>query len=240
MYLNENEFEVLLRSKLLMIIYILDISYTELPHLFSEQKQIPEAIEEIIAENYDEDDKNPPSDYNELKTPPSKFTSANENLWPERIKERIGVTESYHGFKYCPNTYNIWHTCTLYCVNKWANVRPKPKEGYLRRYKRLLRKYPLPADWTEIFDSGCGFYYFYNSMTRKVSWLPPTHPNARVTNSAAMFRKQLANSNDDFNFDTKDLTNNDAEIGTQSASYCPTKKQKKRDLERTLLRKHRT
>ncbi|XP_023169576.1 uncharacterized protein LOC111598524 [Drosophila hydei] len=204
----------------------------------NEQKHLPEAIEEIIAENYDEDDKNPPSDYKAHNTSVTKHPAVSENLWPDRIKERIGVTESHHGFKFCPNTYNIWHTCTLYCVNKWANVRPKPKEKYLRRYKRLIRKYPLPADWVDVYDSGCGYYYFYNSTTRKVSWLPPTHPNARVTNSAAIFRKQLANSNDEFNFDPKDT--HEAEIGTPASSFCPSKKQKKRDLERTLLRKHRT
>ncbi|EDW63170.1 uncharacterized protein PQBP1 [Drosophila virilis] len=205
----------------------------------NDQKPIAEAIEEIIAENYDEDDKN---DNNGHHTTNSKYTVINENLWPDRIKERIGVTESHHGFKFCPNIYNIWHTCTLYCVNRWANGRPKPKENYLRRYKRLIRKYPISADWKDVYDNGCGSYYFYNSATRKVSWLPPTHPNARVSSSAAIFRKQLAYSNDEYNFDTKDFTShkyNEIEINTPVSSLYPSKKPKTRDLELKALRKHR-
>ncbi|XP_034485826.1 uncharacterized protein LOC117790479 [Drosophila innubila] len=199
-----------------------------------------EAIEEIIAENYDEDDKSHPYTNIEHDTTTTKHTGSNEQFWPDRIKERIGVTESHHGFKFCPNKSNIYHSCTLYCVNRWPTGHAKANEKYLRRYKRLVRKYPLSADWKEMYDNGYGFYYFYNSASRKVSWLPPTHPKARISNSAAIFRKQLANSNDKYNFDTPFTSNNnDTEDGPQAPSFAPSKKQKVRDLERTILRKQR-
>lgn len=188
--------------------------------------QIPTAEpieEEIIAENYDEEDRHIQSQNIEPTSSTSKEPS--EHFWSERIKKRIGVTESYHGFKLCPNKYNIWHNCTLYCVNRWATGRPKPSEKYLRRYKRLLRKYPLGKDWKETYDAACGVYYFYNSSSQKVSWLPPAHPQARISNSAAIFRRQLANSNDKCNFETKNFKNtNDGEIGAQFSSFAPSKK----------------
>ncbi|KAH8404658.1 hypothetical protein KR215_006269 [Drosophila sulfurigaster] len=202
-----------------------------------------EAIEEIIAENYDEDDKGPPYTSSDQDSTSNTKHSAggNEHFWPDRIKERIGVTESHHGFKFCPNKYNIYHTCTLYCVNRWSNGQPKANEKYLRRHKRLLRKYPLTGDWKDLYDIGCGVYYFYNPTTRKVSWLPPTHPKARISNSAAIFRKQLANTNDKYNFDPSFSTNshNESDDGAAPSSFVPSKKQKIRDLERTLLRKQR-
>ncbi|KAH8311765.1 hypothetical protein KR044_007955 [Drosophila immigrans] len=201
-----------------------------------------EAIEEIIAENYDEDEKGPPYTKAEQDTVSNAKQAAggNEPFWPDRIKERIGVTESHQGFKFCPNKYNIYHTCTLYCVNRWSaeNSQPKANEKYLRRHKRLLRKYPLGGDWKDVYDIGCCAYYFYNAATRKVSWLPPTHPKARISNSAATFRKQLANTNDKYNFDPSS-GHNESDDGAAPTAFVPSKKQKVRDLERTLLRKQR-
>ncbi|XP_033149016.1 uncharacterized protein LOC117134677 [Drosophila busckii] len=208
------------------------------------QTAISDSIEEIIAENYDEDGQLPSIEHGVSS---AKQTPSSEHLWTDRIKERIGVTESYNGFKFCPNTYNIWHTCTIYCVNRWSSGRPKPSEKYIQRYKRLARKYPPGPDWKEAYDYGCGSYYFYNSNTQKVSWLPPSHPKARISSSAATYRRQLANSNDEYDFDptdigkTKEVLSNyhDDEPGSSQYNFLPAKKQKVRDLERTLSRKHR-
>ncbi|XP_016952551.1 uncharacterized protein LOC108026228 [Drosophila biarmipes] len=212
---------------------------------------ISEAIEEIIAENYDDDDKSAPYPYKEDSAPEPKRRSTEEQFWSHRIKERIGVNESYHGYKLCPNKYNIYHKCSLYCVNKF-NSSPlshsQPSHKYLKRYKRLLRKYPLEAGWKDIYDKGCKAYYFYNSNTQTVSWLPPSHPKARITNSAAVFRRQLANSNDEFNFDTSNLVLpkssglndiDEDENAFGSSVYVPHKKQKSRDLDRKLQRRRR-
>ncbi|XP_030382534.1 uncharacterized protein LOC115630041 [Scaptodrosophila lebanonensis] len=209
----------------------------------------PDELEEIIAENYDEDEKVHHQIRNEFVE--TKKLSE-EHLWPDRMKERIGVAESYHGYKFCPNKYNIWHKCTLYCVNRWPIDRQKPNENYLRRYKRLLRKYPLDERWKQIYEPGCDCYYFYNPISHKVSWLPPSHPKARVSKSAAIFRRQLANSNDEYNFNSSDyLTSkatdffpkNDVALETATSDrpsfFVLGRKQKARDLERALLRKRR-
>ncbi|XP_068153080.1 uncharacterized protein PQBP1 [Drosophila tropicalis] len=209
---------------------------------------VPEAIEEIIAENYDDDDKVRPHSYKGNSHSSTKRHASDEHMWTDRIKERIGVTESFHGYKLCPNKYNVWHKCNLYCVNKWTNVRSKPTEKYLQRYKRLLRKYPLEAGWKDVYDSGCGSYYFYNTITQRVSWLPPSHPKARVSQSAAVFRRQLANTNDEYNFDTSELilskTRNNSAFDTSESDnstgpsvQVPIKKQKVRDLDRMLMRR---
>ncbi|KAH8383968.1 hypothetical protein KR009_011531 [Drosophila setifemur] len=209
-----------------------------------------ETIEEIIAENYDDDDKNSsPYIYKEESAPEPKRRKPEEKFWSHRIKERIGVNESHHGYKLCPNKYNIFHKCSLYCVNRWTNSpHLQPSQKYLKRYKRLMRKYPLEAGWKEIFDNGCKSYYFYNSTTQMVSWLPPSHPKARVTHSAAIFRRQLANSNDEFAFDTQNLVLpksfgakdfDEQENPFYSSVYVPAKKQKSRDLDRKLQRRRR-
>ncbi|KAH8341912.1 uncharacterized protein PQBP1 [Drosophila kikkawai] len=216
---------------------------------------ISEAIEEIIAENYDDDDKGAPyAPYKEEPEPKRK--SVEEQFWSHRIKERIGVNESHHGYKLCPNKYNIWHKCSLYCVNKFNSTphSSQPSQEYLKRYKRLLRKYPLEAGWKDMYDKGCKAHYFYNSTTQKVSWLPPSHPKARVTHSAAVFRRQLANSNDEFNFDSNNLPILPKSTGggggggsnelnepenAYTSSYAPAKKQKSRDLDRKMHRRRR-
>ncbi|KAH8236620.1 uncharacterized protein PQBP1 [Drosophila bipectinata] len=207
-----------------------------------------EAIEEIIAENYDDDDKNS-SPYVYKEEPEPKRKNPEEQFWSNRIKERIGVNESHHGYKLCPNKYNIWHKCSLYCVNRWTNApNLQPSQKYLKRYKRLLRKYPLESSWKDVYDKGCKAYYFFNTTTQMVSWLPPSHPKARVTPSAAVFRRQLANSNDEFNFDSQNLVLqktsgggdlNDGENPFSSSVYVPAKKQKSRDLDRKLQRRRR-
>lgn len=203
---------------------------------------ISEAIEEIIAENYDDDDKSGPYPYKEDTSPEPKRRSVEEKFWSHRIKERIGVNESYHGYKLCPNKYNIYHKCSLYCVNKFnSSPLSQPSHRYLKRYKRLLRKYPLEAGWKDVYDKGCKAFYFYNSTTQTVSWLPPSHPKARITNSAAVFRRQLANSNDEFNFDTnmvqpKSSNQNEPD---EPDVFVPAKKQKSRDLERKIQRRRR-
>jgi len=125
---------------------------------------------------------------------------------------------------------------------------PQPSHKYLKRYKRLLRKYPLEAGWKDIYDKGCKAYYFYNSNTQTVSWLPPSHPKARITNSAAVFRRQLANSNDEFNFDSSNLVLpkssglnelDEDDNAFSSSVFVPHKKQKSRDLDRKLQRRRR-
>ncbi|XP_026847382.1 uncharacterized protein LOC6591578 isoform X2 [Drosophila persimilis] len=112
----------------------------------NESTSVSEAIEEIIAENYDDEDTNSPYVCRDDTNLENKRRKADEQFWLHRIKERIGVTESHHGYKLCPNKYNVWHKCSLYCVNRWTSTHTQPSQKYLRRFKRLLRKYPIETD----------------------------------------------------------------------------------------------
>ncbi|XP_053951336.1 uncharacterized protein LOC128858838 [Anastrepha ludens] len=154
--------------------------------------------EEVIAEDYDEmeTDDQRASAHEEYQYPPLYDTDTGskrveENFWLERMKERMGEANSTTGHRGCPNKYNIWHKCTLFCVNRWGDGKSEPSHEYMLRYKRLRRKYPLPKGWADRYDPGCGCYYFYSISENLVSWLPPTHPKSQVTKSAAVFRRQL-------------------------------------------------
>ncbi|XP_067634865.1 polyglutamine-binding protein 1 [Eurosta solidaginis] len=154
--------------------------------------------EEVIAEDYDEmeSEDHRAAARAEYQHPPlyDKDTSVKrveENFWLERMKERMGEANSTTGHRGCPNKYNIWHKCTLFCVNRWGDGKTEPSREYMRRYKRLRRKYPLPKGWSDRYDPGCGSYYFVSIAENLVSWLPPTHPKSQVTKSAAVFRRQL-------------------------------------------------
>jgi polyglutamine-binding protein 1 len=66
---------------------------------------------------------------------------------------------------------------------------PDPK--YNKKRLRMLKKYPLPPNWTEIFDAGSGRYYYWDTTSTNVSWLSPNHPKAKVGPSAAELRVKL-------------------------------------------------
>lgn len=106
--------------------------------------------EEIIAEDYDDVDDSQAinCDY-DYQTQPKKT----QNYWSERVKKRI-VDGSGNGYKGCPNKYNIHHKCSLFCVNTFGDGSKEPPKSYASRMARLLRRYPLPKDWKEIYDEG--------------------------------------------------------------------------------------
>uniref|UniRef100_A0A1A9UPG6 WW domain-containing protein n=1 Tax=Glossina austeni TaxID=7395 RepID=A0A1A9UPG6_GLOAU len=163
--------------------------------------------EEVIAEDYDEMETESPHQKNisEEFQYPSQYDLDHEtvrkrsedNYWLTQMKARMGEASSSLGYKGCPNKYNVWHKCTLYCVNRWAEGVPKPNVEYMKRYKRLLRKYPLPHGWVEMYDPGCGCYFFACEADNAVSWLPPTHPKSQITKCAATVRRQMEESTRD-------------------------------------------
>lgn len=109
--------------------------------------------EEIIAEDYDDDDQEQPNntefDYQ------SAAQSKKPNFWSERLKRRIvDGNISAKGYRACPNKYNVHHKCAMFCINKYGDGIREPDEEYLRRKQRLLRKYPLPSEWQEVYDEG--------------------------------------------------------------------------------------
>lgn len=104
--------------------------------------------EEIIAEDYD-DVEEQPYNYDYDYQPKKKA----ENFWSERLKRRI-TDGTINGYKGCPNKYNIFHRCSLFCVNTFGDGIKEPSSEYQKRKARLLKRYPLPKDWTEVYDCG--------------------------------------------------------------------------------------
>lgn len=98
-------------------------------------------VEEVIAESYD--------DPKTVSTAPkSKAT-----LEKERNKENTTklIRLGHHG---CPNKSNVYHTCSNFCVKYWGIGKIQPDGKYDVRRRKMLKKYPLPAGWIEVFDSG--------------------------------------------------------------------------------------
>lgn len=142
--------------------------------------------EEIIAEDYDD------AEAGEIQDP-DKFeyhSKPKENLWKLRLKSRIAVESDYLGHKGCPNKYNVFHRCTIFCLEHWKDGQIEPSDEYVR-YKRLIDRYPLPKTWTPIYDPGVAAFYFWNEDDQVVSWLPPSHPKAKISKTAAVLRREM-------------------------------------------------
>lgn len=92
----------------------------------------------------------------------------------------------------CPNKYNIYHNCTGYCATKYADVPLEPSKMIRKKFERLLKKYPLTdSAWEQVYEPGLKTFYFWNTRTDQVSWLPPSHPDAKITLPAEKLRKLL-------------------------------------------------
>ncbi|GBP03688.1 hypothetical protein EVAR_69971_1 [Eumeta japonica] len=87
--------------------------------------------EEVIAEDYDEMDTviNQQQNSEEYQYPtqydldhdPTRKPSEDNN-WLAQMRARMGEASSAAGYKCCPNKYNVWHKCTLFCVNTWERA----------------------------------------------------------------------------------------------------------------------
>lgn len=96
----------------------------------------------------------------------------------------------------CPNKYNIYHECTTWCQIHWkAHTAPEPR--YLKNIRKLIEKYPLPKNCTELFDNGIRRYYYWDMEKNLVSWLPPNHPKAVQSEPAAKLRLKLNEINEE-------------------------------------------
>ncbi|KAF7632923.1 WW domain-containing protein [Meloidogyne graminicola] len=124
--------------------------------------------EEVFAENYDQEDN-------------TKVESTKE-------KHRGGAPG-------CPNKHILFHVCTDYCFDHWQEGYPESRlsERYLEQRKKMLRNYPLPEGWTEIYDSGMCRHYYWNQNTDEVSWLSPKHPKAVISESAPKIAREMWN-----------------------------------------------
>lgn len=137
--------------------------------VIAEPETAAPAEEEIIAEDYDE--------------APPQTTLSFSAVEPQ-------VIDPYMGYVGCPNKWNVYHECSNMCREQWKDPPPLNKDYDARRIK-MLKKYPLPSHWKEILDQGIGRFYYWNSETDLVSWLPPGHPRCQVSRSAATLRKEM-------------------------------------------------
>ncbi|KAK8745043.1 hypothetical protein OTU49_000420 [Cherax quadricarinatus] len=138
--------------------------------VFTEPEPAASAEEEIIAEDYDETPQQTPLTYTFVESQ---------------------IVDPYLGYVGCPNKWNVYHECSNMCREQWKE-RKSINPDYDRRRIRMLNKYPLPSHWQEILDPGIGRYYYWNTETDLVSWLPPGHPSCQVSRSAATLRKEMA------------------------------------------------
>ncbi|GAB0090572.1 polyglutamine-binding protein 1 [Sergentomyia squamirostris] len=197
--------------------------------------------EEIIAEDYDDIEEPTQYDFEPVKKP-------QENFWSESLKRRI-TEGSNTGYKGCPNKYNIFHKCTLFCINHWGDgiTMDELTDEYRRRKAKLLKRYPLPKNWNEIYDEGCGAHYYWNPQDDTVSWLPPTHPKAQISKSAAALRKELDEVPMEEDMDSAPLSGltdtemiplpmPQAESDYTKTQMAPPKKPKSRDLEKAVMK----
>ena len=94
------------------------------------------------------------------------------------------------GYAGCPNKWNVYHECVPACQNKWGAGKTQPDPEYADKHKRMMARYgPLPDSWKEQYDPGTGRHYYWCTRTNRVSWLPPGHPKARVTEAASEVRE---------------------------------------------------
>ncbi|XP_047994093.1 polyglutamine-binding protein 1 [Leguminivora glycinivorella] len=167
------------------------------------ENPVPQVNEEIIAENYD----NKPED------------QANKEQFWEGI-EGVNV-DPIKGHKGCPNKNNIYHECSIFCVKNWKQGKVVPDDVYLENKRKVLEVWPLPSGWEEIYDPGLGQHYFWNVHNNLVSWLPPAHPKANPTESAAHLREERLLKEGDESDDS-------SEASDQEVPQQPTK-EKRRD-----------
>ncbi|XP_058054308.1 uncharacterized protein LOC131205988 [Anopheles bellator] len=146
--------------------------------------------EEVIAEDYDEYDQPNPDAFEYASKKKANSTTSQGADWSEKIKQKMTKRYGYQSVDGCQNKYNIYHLCTMYCVKRYGEVEFEIDKDYDKRVKRLLERFPLPKNWRKEYDIGCKAFYFYNKDTRIVSWLPPTHPDAKLSKSAKVLRRE--------------------------------------------------
>lgn len=140
--------------------------------------------EETFAEDYSEkDDSNVNPESYEYRS-----NRKDDNIWSDKVKRRF--KETTKGVKGCPNKWNVFHICTVFCLERWGEGNNRPSKGYKERYMRLIERYPLPKNWVSVWDGGCDAYYFWNKNDNLVSWLPPKHPKAVIGKAAATIRSE--------------------------------------------------
>jgi len=155
-----------------------------------QQQPVKNPDEEVFAESYDDQEELPaPKPTVNTNTAPAKIAMVTTAEAMEQIK--------YMGYPCCPNKWNIYHECLPWCQNKWNKNRstgPEPGSEYESKYKAMMEHIgELPEEWQEKWDPGTGRHYYWCTRTDKVSWLPPGHPKAKITEAASHVREMIQN-----------------------------------------------
>lgn len=191
-----------------------------------EETQPNKSEEEVIAENYDEDEVTPVGLSNQAS---SSFASADAHVHstskPSNFKYSKKRIEPVKG---CPNKVNLYHDCTEYCREKYGEGKDAPSPRTERRYRSLVKRFPLPLGWVDVWEPGLQRYYFWHTETDKVSWLPPSHPKATITESVFKMKSDLQKNNkpnsdsdsqdsdDDEDASGSDLSSDDSDSSSSS------------------------
>ena len=148
------------------------------------EPQNTEYQEEVIAEDYDDEGDSDSGSQNQGKPTTSDLPSfpGPASLFAKRSLPPVDG---------CPNKINLYHDCSDYCCTRYGCGKEVPSPRTERRYRNLVKRFPLPIEWQDVWEPGIGYYYFWNTKTDEVSWLPPSHPKANVTVSVNKLRSLL-------------------------------------------------
>ena len=167
---------------------------------------ISEEEEEVFAESYD--------DAHEDTNTGGKSSELMPNLAADKERDKIkfmvsislyqnycrklfivlSITSFLQGYPGCPNKWNVYHECQTWCLNTFGSGKSDPDPEYRAKFDSMMSKYglqQLPDGWKEQYDPGVGRHYFWCTKTDRVSWLPPGHPKAKITDAASQVREML-------------------------------------------------
>jgi len=154
----------------------------------AQQQSVKQPDEEVFAESYD-DHEEITQKSNTNSAPASRVGMVTNAEAMEKIK--------FMGYPCCPNKWNIYHECSTFCQNHWNSKRstgPEPGSEYATKHKAMMEAIgTLPEEWQEKWDPGTGRHYYWCTRTDKVSWLPPGHPKAKITEAASHVREMIQN-----------------------------------------------
>lgn len=177
----------------------------------------PPVEEEVIAEDYDV---------------PRKGSSGDGPENTEGSEETELRTLGHPG---CPNKSNIYHSCSNFCKEKWGAGHVDADPKYLKLKQKMIQKYPLPITWMEVYDPGSGRHYYWDYESDYVSWLPPLHPRALVSEPAHTLRQTVLPPKEKTNADNdkgSDGDDNSEEVGVERPERHKDEKDRKRDSEK--------
>ncbi|XP_054716109.1 LOW QUALITY PROTEIN: polyglutamine-binding protein 1-like [Uloborus diversus] len=177
----------------------------------------PEIEEEVIAEDYDDNEK--------------------EEYVPQNGVVHEDFSELKEAWIGCPNKWNIYHDCTKYCKDAWGSGKELPSPKTERKRLLMLKKYPLPDGWEEIYDPGIGRHYYWNTKTNEVSWLSPKHPRSKVSLPAEKLRALIKENFLEPMEEGEDLDQSDSEDESEDEENERTNEEKERH-DRHARREH--